>query len=158
MTYRLRDTIVEVKWGCKAPPWFHNGDIQVHRHPPEFVEDNMWTQIKGENIGIRRSEGYKKRKHKTKDVINDKLTTISLLKRGTIRSLRKQLNIGVGSVHREVKDGSIRRVVNYLKPTLNEKQKAAFINYICQFINLPSSQFVSFNHYIHLDKKCFYVK
>ena len=84
----------------------------------------IWRlKLKGERIGIRRSEGYKKWKHKTKDVINDKLIIISILKRGTIKSLRKQLNIGVGSVHREVKDCSIRKVVNYLKHTLNEKQK-----------------------------------
>ena len=91
-------------------------------------------------------------------MINDKLTTISLLKRGTIRSLIKQLNIGVGSVHREVKDGSIRRVVNYLKPTLTQKQKDERINYIVNFINLTSSQFVLFNNYIHLEEKWFYFK
>ena len=38
-----------------------------------------------------------------------------------------------------------------------EKQKAARINYICQFINLPSSKFVSFNNYIHFDEKWVYV-
>ena len=40
-------TIVKGKWGCKSPPWFHNRDIQVHRHPLEFIEDNMGMKIKG---------------------------------------------------------------------------------------------------------------
>ena len=102
-------------------PIFHNRSIKGNRHPPELVEDNMGTQIEGENIGIRRSEGHKKRKHITKDIIRNKLTTISLLKRGTIRSLRKQLNIVVGSVHRAVKQGSIRRVINHVKPSLTKQ-------------------------------------
>ena len=118
----------------------------------------MGKEDKGETIGIRRFEGHKKRKHKTIHGINDKLTSIDVSKRGTIRSLSKQLHIGVGSVHRAVKDGSIRRVVNYLKPTLTQKQKDARINYIVDFINLPSPQFCSFNNYIHLDEKWFYVK
>ena len=99
-TYSLRATIFEVKWGVKLP---HDAITEVSKETGihcNFLRTIWECKLKGERIVIRRSEGYKKRKHKTKDVINDKLTTISLLKIGTIRSLRKQLNIGVGLVHR----------------------------------------------------------
>ena len=119
----------------------------------------IWEhKLKGEDIEIRCSEGHKKRKHITKDIIRNKLTTISLLKRGTIRSLSKQINIGVGSVHRAVKQGSIRRVINHVKPSLTKQQKDSRIKFIIDVINLPSSQFSSFDNYIHLDEKWFYVK
>ena len=45
----------------------------------------IWERkLKGENIGIRRSDGHKKRKHIKKDIIRNKLTMISLLKEGLL--------------------------------------------------------------------------
>ena len=49
----------------------------IHRNSLKTIWER---KLKGEDIGIMRSEGHKKRKHITKDIIRNKLTTISLLK------------------------------------------------------------------------------
>lgn len=90
-------------------------------------------------------------------MIHTKLTNIDVSKRGSIRSLPEKLNIGVGSVHREVKNGSIKRVNNYIKHTLNEKKKESRMNFIFNCINLPNPQFCFFNNFIHIDENWFYL-
>ena len=128
-------------------------DPGIHRN----MLSTIWERnVKGEIIGIRRSEGYKKQKHITTDIIRNKLTTIYLLKRGTVRSLSKQLKIGVGSLHISVKQGIIRIVINHVKTRLTNQQIKTRINFIIDKINLPNTTFVSFNNYIHLDEKWFY--
>ena len=54
--------------------------------------------------------------------------------------------------------GIIRRVINYVKPTLTNKQKQTRINFIINKINLTNNKFSYFNNYIHIDEKWFYVK
>ena len=44
-------------------------------------------------------------------------------KRGTIRSLAQNLQIGNTTTYRELRKGLIKRVITHVKPSLNPKQK-----------------------------------
>ena len=56
----------------------------IHRNSLKKIWER---KLKGEDIGIRRSEGHKKRKNITKDIIRNKLTIIDVYKRVIISSL-----------------------------------------------------------------------
>ena len=60
--------------------------------------------------------------------IVDKIRTIEIEKRGTLRCLSHNLDLPVYTVHRQVKNVIIKCVDNKLKLSLNEKQKATNSN------------------------------
>ena len=79
-------------------------------------------------------------------------------KRGTIRSLAQNLQIGNTTIHRALRKGLIKKVITHVKTSLNTKQKIERLDFCIRHINLPCFQFVSFNNTIHIDEKWFYIQ
>uniref|UniRef100_A0A453C122 Transposase Tc1-like domain-containing protein n=1 Tax=Aegilops tauschii subsp. strangulata TaxID=200361 RepID=A0A453C122_AEGTS len=60
---------------------------------------------------------------KPKDINLEQIPTIPLNRRSTIRSLAWQLGCSPTTLHQKFMLKLIKRHTNYLKPTLNEKNK-----------------------------------
>ena len=124
----------------------------VHRNTLRTI----WTRhCNGEDICNRRGHGGSKKGDKTKEIISNKLTQIDVHKRGTIRSLAQNLQIGNTTIHRALRKGLIKKVITHVKPSLNTKQKIERLDFCIRHINLPCFKFVSFNQTIHIDENGF---
>ncbi len=64
-----------------------------------------------------------KRKRVRETKINEKLSTIQVEHRGTIRNLVDELKLSKSKIHRAVQHGEIMAVNSHLKPHLTDKQK-----------------------------------
>ena len=127
----------------------------VHRN----TLSTIWKRhCNGEDICNRRGHGGSKKGDKTKEIISNKLTQIDVHKRGTIRSLEQNLQIGNTTTYRALRKGLIKKVITHVKPSLNPKQKIERLDFCIKHIDLPCFQFVSFNNTIHIDEKWFYIQ
>ena len=140
-------------------PYGDLGEVEKLNGINRNTISTIWNRHKnGEQIGNRRSKGGKRKGDKTKNILNKKLTKIDISKRGNIRSLSNQLDISVGTIHHDIKEGLIKKVVSHVKPLLNDKQKNERVEFFINHINLPCLKFACLKHTIHIDEKWFYLK
>ena len=79
----------------------------VHRKTLSMI----WKRhCNGEDICNRRGHGGSKKGDKTKEIISNKLTKIDVHKRGTIRSLAQNLQIGNTTTYHSISKGLIKRL------------------------------------------------
>ncbi|XP_031277988.1 uncharacterized protein LOC116136410 [Pistacia vera] len=85
---------------------------------------------------------------------------IPLRRRTTLRSLSATTNLSVTTLFRRLKEGSIRRHSNSIKPLLNVENMKARIRFCLSMIehgNNPNClRFVTMENIIHVDEKWFY--
>ncbi|XP_058782995.1 uncharacterized protein LOC131657639 [Vicia villosa] len=123
-----------------------------------YVIYRIWKQVcqTGDASHKRSNCG---RKRVTVDI--EKVRDISLAKRSTLQSLAFSLGISKTTLLKFVKDGTLRRNSNELKPHMkdsNMKDRLRFCLSMLEETSLPRDpEFKSMHNIIHIDEKWFYM-
>ncbi|XP_048552018.1 uncharacterized protein LOC125531796, partial [Triticum urartu] len=97
---------------------------------------------------------------KPKDINLEKILTIPLNRRSTIRSLAWQLGCSPTTLHRKFMLNLIRRHTNCVKPALKEKNKMDRMNFCLSMLDEATTatarpKFKTMHNVVHIDEKWF---
>ena len=98
----------------------------------------------------------RKRKHLDID-LDDKIKEVPLNKRGTIRSLSRQIGISRGTVHHYFKEGKGKVHLSTVKPFLTEANMQPRLNFCKAHVKLNEGLFDNMHNLVHIDEKWFYM-
>jgi hypothetical protein len=87
--------------------------------------------------------------------IHNKLRSVPINKRQTLRDFAKESGVSVHSIRRFIAIGSLKRVITRIKPSLTEKNKETRMNYAFRFINQNTLKFDPMYNVVHIDEKWF---
>lgn len=82
---------------------------------------------------------------------------IPLSQRSTLRDLFSKVGESLGTMHRVLKEGVVKRVSSTLKPDLQDENKKTRLNYALNMLSGSSNEFKETLDYIHVDEKWFYL-
>ncbi|XP_071053291.1 uncharacterized protein [Onthophagus taurus] len=97
------------------------------------------------------------RKRKDREGIKKKISEVSIAQRSTIRSLCNNINVSLGTVHRILKEGVIKRVSSTLKPVLTDDNKKRRLEFALCMLQEPSLYLQEMLELVHIDEKWFYI-
>ena len=125
--------------------------------------DRFWKRAKetmadvgpaGVDVSSRMGNTGRKRKHLDLD---DKIKEVPLNKRGTIRSLSREIGVSRGTVHRYFKEGKGKVHSSTVKPFLTEANMRSCLAFCKAHVNLNEGLFDNMHDVVHIDEKWFYM-
>ncbi|XP_010462700.1 PREDICTED: uncharacterized protein LOC104743302 [Camelina sativa] len=142
-----------------------NNPIASNESLPEIDPvQRIWKQAKDTSNGEEVNVSHKKsgrcgRKRITLDL--DQVQEIPFHKRTTLRSLSMGLGIAQSTLHRHVKEGTIRRHTNAIKPSLKDENMKARLKFCVSMLEkdtlIHGPKFVDMYNIVHIDEKWFYM-
>lgn len=127
------------------------------------IVQRIWNRAKGccqrgEPVDVS-SRKPKRCGNKKKSVDLSTIATIPFHKRSTIRKLARELSVSKSWLHRQFKNGLLRRHSNSLKPCLKEENKKERLRWCLSMLDqstLPNNpKFIEMDNVIHIDEKWF---
>ncbi|XP_071053572.1 uncharacterized protein [Onthophagus taurus] len=126
--------------------------------------NRIWNTAKQDyNVGsctanvVSKKKGNSGRKRKDREGIKKKISEVSIAQRSTIRNLCNNINQSLGTVHRILKEGVIRRVSSTVKPVLTDDNKKHRLVFVLCMLQEPSLYFQEMLEFVHIDEKWFYI-
>ena len=95
-----------------------------------------------------------KRKH---DDFEEKISSVPVRQRSTIRSLAAATSIPRSTLHLRVKEGALKRVSSTLKPALTESNKKERLRFALSMLEDGTNDFKKMYDVVHVDEKWFYI-
>ncbi|CAM0952987.1 unnamed protein product [Alopecurus aequalis] len=92
---------------------------------------------------------------KKKDLELERIATVPLNKRKTIRALSRSLGVSRSTLHARFLLGEVVRYTSTLKPVMSETNKVGRLKFGVSFVDMNSLMFQKMNKIIHLDEKWF---
>ncbi|XP_065847377.1 uncharacterized protein [Euphorbia lathyris] len=129
---------------------------------PKRTVQRIWKQAKdcGTNVDV----SYRKTKNcgrKRIQIDLDRIQSVPLHKRTTLRSLSSAINISPSILARRLKFGKIRRHSNAIKPILKEENKRSRLQFCLSMLEantIPHEPiFKGMYNMVHIDEKWFYM-
>lgn len=124
----------------------------------------IWSRAKecyakGMNFADVRSriKGNSGRKRKDRNQIREKISEVPLHKRTTLRTVAFESKVSVGTLFNVMKEGSLRRVSNSIKPALTNENKLQRLQFALKNLVPGSNDFQPMFDVVHVDEKWFYM-
>ncbi|XP_010474143.1 PREDICTED: uncharacterized protein LOC104753613 [Camelina sativa] len=143
---------------------YHTKEVSDLFSVPIQIVRKIWRRAKetakdGKVDVSHRRTGNCGRKKIALDV--DKVATIPLQKRTTLRTFAVAMDMSLGTLHRRKKEGAIRRHTNPIKPHLKEANLKGRLEFCISMLDkntLPHEpKFVDMYNIVHIDEKWFYM-